>query len=97
MSYGISREEEYALPEFKSHTEARSYFKEKYGDDFHMMNSDVIDGEKIYFYKLILDRKAHKKLMDQLMEKGYGEMTKEMMFSSQDIQIFENGNIHIVH
>lgn len=97
MSYGISREEEHALPEFKSHTEARAYFKEKYGDDFQMTGSDTIDGEKIYFYKLILDRKAHKELMDQLMTKGYGAMTKEMLFSSQDIQIWETGGIHIVH
>lgn len=97
MSYGISREEEYALPQFKSHAEARAYFKEKYGSDFQMTDSAEIDGEKIYFYKLILDRKAFGELNRQLEEKGYATPTKEMMFSSQDIQIFESGHIHIVH
>lgn len=97
MGYGISREEEYALPNFASHDEARAYFKEKYGDDFQMTDSSSIDGQKIYFYKLILDRKAHKEFNEQLRENGYAKMTKEMMFSSQDIQIFEDGHIHIVH
>lgn len=97
MSYGISREEEYNLPQFKSHEEARIFFKEKYGDDFQMTDSSEIDGEKIYFYKLILNREAFEELHNQLREKGCAKMTKEMMFSSQDIQIFESGHIHIVH
>lgn len=97
MSYGISREEEYNLPQFKSHEEARSFFKDKYGDDFQMTDSSEIDGEKIYFYKLILNRKAYKEFNEQLRENGYAKMNKEMMFSSQDIQIFESGHIHIVH
>lgn len=97
MKYGISREEEYALPKFKSHQEAREYFKEKYGDDFQMTDSNVIGGEKIYFYKLILNKEAFKEMHRQMKENGYASCTKEMMFSSQDIQIWENGGIHIVH
>lgn len=97
MKYGISREEEYALPKFKSHQEARAYFKDKYGEDFQLMDSDVIDGEKIYFYKLILNKEALEEMYRQIEEKGYASGTTEMMFSSQDIQIWENGGIHIVH
>lgn len=70
MSYGISREEEHALPDFKSHEEARTYFKKKYGNNFKLEDSITVGDRKLYFYKL---------------------------FSVQDIQIFEDGEIHIVH
>lgn len=97
MQYGISREEESKMPEFKSHTEARKYFKDRYGDDFQLMDSDDCSGEKIYFYKLILNKKLYMDMMEEINSKGFCSMSKERMFSSQDIQISENGNIHIVH
>ena len=97
MSYGISREEEYQLPRFKSHDEARKYFKDKYGDSFQLMDSDDSSGEKIYFYKLILNKKVYMEMIEEMNRNGFASMSEERMFSSQDIQIFENGNIHIVH
>lgn len=97
MSYGISREEEHQLPDFKSHSEARKYFKDKYGDNFQLMDSDSSSGEKIYFYKLILNKKAYMDMQKEMNSKGYATMSEERMLSSQDIQIFEDGKIHIVH
>ncbi|TKI73673.1 hypothetical protein FC701_36825, partial [Bacillus mycoides] len=44
----ISREEEVEIPNFKSHEEARTYFKEKYGDAFQISESFKIDGEQVY-------------------------------------------------
>ena len=70
MRYGISREEECNLPDFNSHTEAKSYFKKKYGSKFKLEYDIVVGDRNLYFYKLD------------------GE---------QDIQIFEDGEIHIVH
>lgn len=97
MQYGISREEEHNLPEFNSHAEARMYFKEKYGTDFMITDSDIIDGQKIYFYTLILDREAYYDKMAELEVNGYVEMSERYFFCSQDIQISEDGNVHIVH
>lgn len=96
-SYGISREEEYNLPNFKSHNEARKFFKDKYGNDFQMTSSDYYDGQKIYFYKLILNRKVFEEMSKELQENGHCAITEERMFCTQDIQIMQDGDIHIVH
>lgn len=52
----ISCEEEAEIPNFKSHEEARKYFKEKYGDAFQISESCEVDGEQVYFYMYIVDR-----------------------------------------
>ena len=97
VKYGISRDEEALLPKFNSHDEARIFFKGKYGDDFQMTGSDTFDDEKIYFYKLILDRKTHQEMHKELRRNGFCGMTKERMFCTQSIQIMEDGGVHIVH
>jgi len=61
------------------------------------MDSDDCSGEKIYFYKLILDRKIYMDMIKEMDTNGYATMSKEKIFSTQDIQIFESGHIHIVH
>lgn len=97
MKYGISREEEANFPIFNSHDDARKFFKDKYGDDFQMVDSYFIDDKKIYFYKLILNRKVYFEIIDA-MEKGMlVEMNEERIFCTQDIQIFESGHLHIIH
>ena len=97
MQYGISREEESKIPEFKSHDEARKYFKDKYGDDFQLVDSENTSDGKIYFYKLILNREVYMDMIKEMNKSGYVPMTEERMFCTQDIQIFEDGHIHIVH
>ena len=97
MHYGISREEESRLPEFKSHDEARKYFKDKYGDDFQLIDSDTSSGEKIYFYKLILNREVYMDMLKEMNKNWFVPMTEEKMFCTQDIQITEEGMVHIVH
>lgn len=97
MNYGISREEEHQLPEFKSHKEAREYFKNKYGDDFQLMDSDDSSEDKIYFYKLILNKEIYMDMLKEMREKGFASMSEERMFCTQDIQIMESGIVHIVH
>lgn len=97
MEYGISREEESKLPEFKNYAEAKKYFKDKYGINFTIIDCDVIDGKKTYFYKLILDREAYFEMISKLEENKPIEMSERYLFCSQDIQISEDGKVHIVH
>lgn len=91
-----SREDEASLPDFKSHDEARAYFKDKHGDDFMMTGSDFIDGEKIYFYALVLNRDDYEKGMEELERIGYS-YGLSLINSYQKIEIWESGNIHMIH
>lgn len=103
----ITRDEEHKFPRFNSHTEAREYFKSKYGHSFQMIDSDIIDGEKIYFYNLILDLDAHTKAIEEMGKKGLplvleGDGTDtclafRYMNSYQKIEILETGAIHILY
>lgn len=97
MDYGISREEEHKLPNFNSHKEAREYFKKLYGIDFQLINVGEIDEEKMYFYKLILDREVYIDMIEELELNGMVAMDEKRAFCSQDIQISESGVVHIVH
>lgn len=92
----ISRSEKANLPEFKSHDEARKYFKERYGFDFMMQSSEIIDERKIYFYLLLLNRDEYMKGQKQLEDQGFCT-GMEFFHSYQSIQIYEDGDIHTVH
>jgi hypothetical protein len=99
----ISRQEEAELPEFKSHDEARAYFKEKYGDAFQLSDSDVIDGRKIYFYMYIVDWDRFNKMQEYMRKQNSRLLnaadpeTNGFIDSYQSVQIWEDGEIHIVH
>lgn len=97
MKYGISREEECNLPKFASHDEAIKFFKNKYGDNFRLMGSEILCGQKVYYYKLILDKVAFDEMLKEIEDVGFATLTERYFFSSQDIQIFDDGNLHIVH
>ena len=72
MSYGISREQEAQLPQFKSHDEARAYFKNLYGNKFVMMDSIEDSEGKIYLYDLKLDNDfPFDKQRIEISEDGY--------------------------
>lgn len=92
----ISRQAEAELPDFPSHDEARKYFKNKYGQRFVMMSSEIIDGQKIYFYSLLLDPES---FHDGQKKLAKGEMVDGLTLinSYQPVEIFEDGRIHIIH
>ncbi|KKE78652.1 hypothetical protein DTX80_17775 [Bacilli bacterium] len=92
----ISRKDEVNLPEFSSHEEARNFFKEKYGESFMLTGTDMIDDRKIYFYSLVLDKKAFNEGQEKL-QKGEPVTGFDFINSYQPIEIFEDGNIHIIH
>ena len=96
MTQKYSREDEANLPEFKSYEEAWAYFKEKHGKAFQMVDSEVIDGEKIYFYNLILDRETYERCMKEMENNGYSSGL-DLIMSYQRIEIWEDGRIHMIH
>lgn len=92
----ISREDEANLPKFSSHDEARTFFKEKYGERFMLTGSEMIDDRKVYFYSLILDEKIFKDGQEKL-QKGEPVTGFDFINSYQPVEIFEDGNIHIIY
>jgi len=92
----ISREEEANLPKFNNHDEARKYFKDLYGDMFQMKDSEIIDGRKIYFYHLILDHDAFMKGIKEMNDQGFSSGF-DFLRSHQNVEILEDGGIHIIH
>jgi hypothetical protein len=94
----ISRDEEHKLPRFNSHNEAREYFKNKYGhNNFQMADARIINGEEIYFYELVLDEKAYRKMIEEMASNEFVAMTDEYLFSTQKIEVWADGRIHIIH
>lgn len=99
MKFPISRPEEQSFPEFNSHKEAESFFKDKFGSDFVFESSDLIDGMMCYFYAVISDHSVYYKCR-RLLSDGKsvsGELGMKFISSYQPVQIMENGNVHVVY
>lgn len=92
----ITREQETKFPSFSDHESARSFFKEKYGAAFQLVNSELIGDRKCYFYHLILAQNNYQELQEQL-SKGEAVMGMELIFSYQSVEIFEDGAVHVVY
>jgi len=92
----ISRKAEAELPNFSSHDEARKHFKNKYGQRFVMMSSEIIDDQKVYFYSLLLNPET---FHDGQKKLSQGEPVEGLALinSYQPVEIFEDGRIHIIH
>jgi hypothetical protein len=93
----ITREEEAKFPFFNDHKEAGEWFKEKYGDHFVLTSSEMIDDQICYFYYLILDRKVFETCQKEMETTGIMTDAIKFMGSYQEIQIREDGSVHIVH
>lgn len=96
MANQYSRVEENNLPEFESYGDALAYFKEKHGKDFQFASAEIIDGQKIYFYHLILDRETYERCMNEMQNNGYSS-GMDLIMSYQSVEIWEDGRIHMVH
>lgn len=95
----ISRQEESEIPLFDSYKDAQAYFSDKYGQDFVLESTDDIGGQNCYFHALIFDHATYFKGR-RLLRSGNsmsGPLALDFLKSYQSIQIFEDGNIHIVH
>lgn len=91
----LSRKFEDDLPSFNSHKEVRLFFKDLFGDNFMLKSTDNINGDKIYFYTIIHDRKTWESGLKELDRNGFVSGT-EFMMSTQDIQVFADGSTHMV-
>lgn len=97
VSYKIlSRKFEADLPQFSSHDEARTFFKDLFEEDFVLQNSEYVGDEKIYFYTIIHNRPVWENGIKELAASGYVSGIK-FALSSQDVQVYDDGRIHIVY
>ena len=95
----ISRKDESLFPEFNSHSEAASYFKERFGSDFIFKCVEPIGDMNCYFYVVVVDHEAYRR-GNKLLSQGIpvsGELGIKYLMSHQPIQIMENGSVHVVH
>ncbi len=96
MRSWISRQEEAGWPEFDSFQDAWDFLGGVFGEDLVLETVDIVNGEKCYFCALITDRDAYDE-MNRLFEKGEPAVGMRYMACRQPIQIFENGQVHVVH
>lgn len=99
MQFPISRQEESTFPEFNSHEEAAAFFKERFGSDFILQDSEPIGSMLCYFYAIVTDHANYNKGR-KLLAKGEvlsGDIGLKFLMSYQPVQIMENGEVHIVH
>ncbi|BCT30471.1 hypothetical protein [Bacillus velezensis] len=92
----IFRQDEANIPLFKNHDEAKAWFKNRYKNSFVLTNFSVINEKKCYFYTLVLDPEVYNDGVKKL-ESAKTLLGFEFLYSYQSIEIYEDGNIHIVH
>lgn len=82
------------LPDFKSHDEARAWFKNQYGDRFLLRNSDMIEGNQVYYYHIVKDPDIYREYMESLTSHVEREYTSTKPFESYStVEINENGDV----
>ncbi|WP_210365288.1 hypothetical protein [Bacillus sp. REN3] len=91
----ITPEQEAEIPVFKSHDEAREWFKKRYGQAFQMVESENVDGRKCFIYYLVLDKDTFWKGQKELADGGTTSNALKYLGSFQAIHIFEDGSIFI--
>lgn len=83
------------LPQFNGHGEAYQWFKEKFSDYFILKGSGNLEGEKIYFYHLILDQDNYIKGIKDIENKGLTSGF-ELSISYYIIIILEDGRTQFI-
>ncbi|KHF40608.1 hypothetical protein [Halalkalibacter okhensis] len=82
------------MPDFQNHDEARSWFKEQFGDRFLLKNSDEFEGERVYYYHLVKNPEVYHEYMEALSSSVEHKITSMEPFQSYStIEISEDGRI----
>ncbi|MCQ6268290.1 hypothetical protein M1K46_22075 [Fictibacillus sp. WQ 8-8] len=89
--------DEAKIPSFKTHEQAKLWFKEKYGDAFQLSNVEPIDGQQCYSYVLILDVHTYIRGQADLKEHGIMKDALKYLSSHQSIYITDDGSVHFVN
>ena len=101
-----TRDFDNVIPAFESHGAALAWFKSEFGKDFQSAGTDIINGEKCYFYHLIGNRKDYEFYQEYLTRQGKSayQITEQNevivesgMFSYNSVEIFESGGVHVVY
>ncbi|MGX9135093.1 hypothetical protein ACWV26_12095 [Rummeliibacillus sp. JY-2-4R] len=92
-SNGLSSDDLAKIPTFNSHKQAREWLRQQYGQDLILVNAELVDDKKCYYYYLILDYEALRKVQEEIGEKGFVENVENFIGSFQGIEIYEDGSI----
>jgi hypothetical protein len=101
-----TRDFDSTIPAFDSHDDAFAWFKSKFGKDFQFTGTDIINGEKCYFYHLIGHRKDYEFYQEYLKRAGRvayqiteqnEAISENGMFSYNSVEIWESGGVHVVY
>ncbi|SEM95739.1 hypothetical protein SAMN05192533_107139 [Mesobacillus persicus] len=82
------------MPDFSSHEDARSWFKEQYPDRCFLRSEDVIEGKRVFFYHLVKDPEVYQQYMESFAKPEEHKITNPATFESYStIEINEDGNV----
>lgn len=82
------------LPDFNSHDEAREWFKGHYQDRFLLRNSDVMEGQRVFYYHIVKDPDTYREYMESLSSEVEKEYSSTEPFESYStVEISENGDV----
>ncbi|MDR4947592.1 hypothetical protein [Neobacillus cucumis] len=82
------------IPNFKSHDEARTYFKNLYGDRFLLRLTEMRDGTRVNMYHLVKDPGVYQPYMESFSHDVKHDITNIDVFKSYNtIEIDENGHV----
>jgi hypothetical protein len=85
------------IPNFKSHEEAREWFKSQYGDRFLMRATDMKDGKRVNYYHLVKDPNVYQPYIESFANVVQHEITNMDVFKSYStITIDENGIVQFI-
>lgn len=92
----LSRKFDHSLPGFGSHHEARDWFRDLFGDKFMLTESFKVEEQICWSYVIIHNQEEWDKGMKSLQETGFAS-GMDFVMATQDVQIFDDGDVHIVH
>jgi hypothetical protein len=85
------------IPDFKSHDEAREWFKNRYGDRFLMRATDMQDGKRVNYYHFVKDPDVYQPYMESFASVDQHEITTTDVFKSYStITIDEDGAVQFI-
>lgn len=87
------------IPSFKSHDEARDWFKGQYGNDFLLRSTDVDNGRKVMYYHLVKNPDMYQSYMESFAatDAAQHEITNMGVFKSYStITIDEDGQVKFI-